>query len=265
MKIGIIASEKNQKSLDLLELILKQYPIIITIKTQNEIENCMCDVIIVLGGDGFTLRILHKIIRYKKDIALYGINCGNVGFLLNNFDPTQDLIEKIKKSIYAHLHPLLVELHDRHNEIHEIYAINEISLIRQTHQAVNIKISINNEIKIASLTGDGVLLSTTAGSAAYNYSAGGMILPLESQLVALTAINSFRPRGWHSAILTDDCLVEFEIMDYKQRSALACADFQQFYFIKYIKARVIKNVSYQLLFDKESHLSNKIMREQFPQ
>lgn len=263
MKIGIIASHKNSKSMELLDLLTRVYPnLTLYEEISSKLQNS--DIIVALGGDGFILRILHKIILCKNSPKIYGINCGNLGFLLNNFDPNIDnLIEKIEKATLVTLSSLKIEMEDKSGKLHTIHAINEISLIRQTYQAVNIKVSIDTQVKIQSLIGDGVLLATSTGSAAYNFSAGGVILPLESKLLTITAINAFRPRRWKYAILEDKSVVEFEVLDSVERPVLACADFHQFYHIRLVKAYLDTSMTYSLLFDPASHLSNKIMDEQF--
>jgi len=264
MRIGCIASHKNDKSTKLLQVILEMYPDFVMMDGLSTIGEFDLDVIIALGGDGFVLRVLHKIITYSKTTKVYGINCGNLGFLLNNFDQSKgDLIDRIYNAIPVKLSPLKVEMEDRSGKTHSVHAINEISLIRQTYQAVSVKVTVDGVVKLYNLVGDGVLLATGAGSAAYNLSAGGVIVPLESHLLTMTAINPFRPRGWHRAILLDKVVVEFEVLDDVKRPVLACADFHQFYFIRSVKASIDKNVSYHLLFDEESHLGDKIMDEQF--
>lgn len=266
MKIGCIASHKNSRSTELAALLSAKYPQIQRYDDLVSIKENDCDVLVTLGGDGFILRVLHKLLQYKKNshTSIYGVNCGNLGFLLNNFSAqTENLIEKIHQASRVSLSPLKISMEDSSYKIHTINAINEISLIRQTYQAVNIKLVVNGNTKIENLIGDGVLLSTEAGSTAYNLSAGGVIIPLESKLMTITAINPFRPRGWHRAILSDDAVVEFEILEDAKRPVLACADFHQFYFIKRVTAQIDKDCQYSLLFNEENHLSTKIMDEQF--
>ena len=267
MKIGCIASHKNSKSTEFVRLISEQYKEIEIYDDLISIKESDCDILIAVGGDGFALRVLHKILQYKKNqqISVYGLNRGTLGFLLNNFSSHEEenLIEKIYQASKVSLSPLRISMEDSSHKIHTIYAINEISLIRQTYQAVNIKLIVDGEVKIENLIGDGALLATEAGSTAYNLSAGGVIIPLGSNLLTITAINPFRPRGWHGAIISDNSIVEFEIQEDKKRPVLACADFHQFYFIKKVKAEIDKNFQYSLLFNENTHLSKKIMNEQF--
>jgi NAD+ kinase len=266
MKIGCVASHKNSKSTEFIRLISDQYKEIEIYDDLISIKDSDCNILVAVGGDGFVLRVLHKIFQYKKNkqISVYGLNRGTLGFLLNNFSSQdENLIEKINQASKVSLSPLKITMEDGSHKIHTIYAINEISLIRQTYQAVNIKVIINGETKIESLIGDGVMLSTEAGSTAYNLSAGGVIIPLGSNLLTITAINPFRPRGWHRAIINDDAIVEFEIQEDKKRPVLACADFHQFYFIKKVRAEIDKDFQYSLLFNEDTHLSTKIMNEQF--
>ena len=262
MKVAIISSGRSNKTIEVEKFLLNQHSSLQSIKNLLDIQFLDADVLIILGGDGFMLRALHTLIQHRKNISAYGINCGNVGFLLNEFTQ-DDILIKIKQATQIILSPLQVCLRDRTGEIKNVYAINEISLIRQTYQAVNIKISIDDKIKIQNLVGDGVLFSTSAGSAAYNFSAGGVILPLESNLLTITAINPFRPRKWKYAILNPKSVVELEILDGAKRPVLACADFQQFYFTEFITARLDSEVTYSILFDAESDLASKLMNEQF--
>jgi NAD+ kinase len=267
MKLSCVASHKNSKSTEFIRLISQKYKEIKIYEDLASIKDSECDILIAVGGDGFVIRVLHKILQYKKNkqISVYGLNRGTLGFLLNNFSSYEEenLIDKIYRSSKVSLSPLQISMEDSSNKIHMIYAINEISLIRQTYQASNIQVILNGEVKIQNLIGDGVLLSTEAGSTAYNLSAGGVIIPLGSNLLTMTAINPFRPRGWNRAIIKDDSIVQFEIQEDKKRPVLACADFHQFYFIRKVKAKIDKNSQYNLLFNEDTHLSKKITNEQF--
>ena len=266
MKIGCIASHRSAKSTELLEFIAYKYSDIALYDKIASLSDHDCDILIALGGDGFVLRVLHKLLQLNKheQTSIYGINCGNIGFLLNDFDSeTEDLMCKIKNASKIELSPLKIIIDDASKNGHKIYAINEISLIRQTYQAVNIEISVEDTVKIEHLIGDGVLLSTEAGSAAYNLSAGGAILPLGAGLMTMTPINPFRPRGWKGAILRDTSKIEFKILEDIKRPVLACADFHQFYFVKRISVFLDKGCKYSLLFDDNTSLSKKIMDEQF--
>lgn len=268
MKIGCISSCKSQKALKLKQDFSKIYDqkiIFIEQISQIKYHFSKDDVLIVLGGDGFMLRIIHHILKYNIHVRIYGINCGNLGFLLNEHDKLQqiDLLERVYHAIEIKLNPLKIELINKENHIQHIFAINEISLLRQTYQSIHINVFVNGILRISNLSGDGVLLASAAGSAAYNASSGGVILPINSKMISLTAINPFRPKGWKSAILNEKSEIEFVTIDSKQRPALACADFQQFYFVDRIKTSINQDSQYILLFDNLSHLEEKIMKEQF--
>ena len=148
-------------------------------------------VLVVLGGDGWMLRSLHK--NMEGGIPVYGMNCGSVGFLMNEYREG-GLVERLEQSVEARIHPLRMELRDRDGQQHAALAINEVSLLRSSHQAAKIRITIDDKTRLEELVCDGVLLSTPAGSTAYNLSVQGPILPLDASLLALTPISAFRPR-----------------------------------------------------------------------
>jgi NAD+ kinase len=269
MQIACIASNINKKAIILKERIKNKYNTeIIFIDELSEIKDMhlekKIDSLIVLGGDGFMIRVLQILLLNNLKIDVYGINCGHLGFLMNDFfNENKDLIEKINNADRIYLNPLKIKIKTKDKKEHEIFGINEISLLRQTYQSIHINIFVNDILEIEDLSGDGVLIATPAGSAAYNKSAGGSILPMSSDMVCLTAINPFRPRGWKSAILPDETKFKLYANYSKDRPALACADFQQYYFVDEVTAYIEKNIFYTLLFDQNSHIEKKIMKEQF--
>ena len=161
------------------------------------------DVIVALGGDGLMLQTLHDNIDEAKPI--FGINKGSVGFLMNDYND-DDLLERIESATLTKVYPLQMTVKTEQDEI-SAKAINEVSLLRQTYQAAKIKIKIDDKIRLEELICDGILLATPAGSTAYNLSAHGPILPITSNLLALTPISAFRPRRWKGALLPHDCLL----------------------------------------------------------
>ena len=221
------------------------------------------DVLVVFGGDGFMLHSLHQFQALGKPV--YGINCGTVGFLMNeaNIKSRAELLERLESAKTTLLHPLKmsVETSDGKTIIH--HAINEVSLLRQTSQAARIRIYINDIVRLESLIGDGVILATPAGSTAYNLSARGPILPLDAQLLALTPLSTFRPRHWHGALLPNTAKVRFEILDADFRSVTATADDRTVSSVKIVDIFQDTNVSYSLLFDPGHNLEERILREQF--
>ena len=271
--IACIKSSQNNRAADFFNQLKLNalFKDILFIEQISDIKNLNhhIKILIVLGGDGFTLRILHALFHFhRSEIKVYGINCGHLGFLMNDYNNVNDdciknIIADVKNARDVILNPLSIVITTKDDTEHNLIAINEISLLRQTYKTIHISVLINGIVRIQKLMGDGILLSTSAGSAAYNFSAGGPILPINSKLVSLTAINSFRPRSWKNAIIKDDSVVEFEISDFLNRPALACADFGQFYSVKKIKSFVNRGLNFTLLFNKNSHIEDKIINEQF--
>lgn len=218
------------------------------------------DVIVALGGDGFMLETLHKTLETKKPV--YGINCGTVGFLMNSFHGN-NLIERIEKADTVGLFPL--RMHAKTLQGHEVKAeaINEVSLLRQSRQAAKIRILINGIVRINELVCDGILVATPAGSTAYNLSAHGPIIPLGSQLLALTPISAFRPRTWKGALLKHDTKIRFEILEPSKRPVSAVADFTEVREVEWVEIKEDHTKQYFLLFDKEHNLEERITQEQF--
>lgn len=222
------------------------------------------DVIIVLGGDGFMLRVLHRLLNEKIQTPVYGINCGTVGFLMNAFHASpQDLLTRLQQAQAVYLNPLFLKAHKENGDTETAYAINEVSLLRQTSQSAKISIYIDDVLRLETLVGDGVLLSTPAGSTAYNFSAGGPILPLEANLLALTPINIFRPRRWHGALLPKSACVRFEVIDPAKRPLKCTADFYEIPFLTSVEIQEDRTQSLTLLFDPEHNLERRILEEQF--
>jgi len=249
-KICFVASNtpEAQKTLNVLSNIYKNHPIY------------EADVIIALGGDGFMLETLHK--HFEHNVPIYGINRGTVGFLLNHLE-SGDLFEKLANAQKVVLHPLKMVATDCHGKTTEGLAVNEVSLLRQTRQVANISIAIDGKIRMESLVCYGIMVATPAGSTAYNLSAHGPILPLESKLLALTPISPFRPRRWRGAILPHTSEVEFIINNESKRPVSAVADYTEVRDIKSVKITEDRTISLPLLFDPEHNLEERIISEQF--
>ena len=217
------------------------------------------DVIVALGGDGFLLKVMHKHIR--KGIPVYGMNRGSVGFLLNRYRE-KDLRDRLEKAAAVTLHPLRMIAEGAKGRL-EALALNEVSLLRQSPQTADIAISVDDSVKIDHLICDGVLLSTPAGSTAYNYSAHGPILPLGSNVLALTPVSPFRPRRWQGAILPRRAHVVFEINQNDKRPVSAVADFSELKNVTRVSIREDVDIGVSLLFDPEYNLEDRVLNEQF--
>ena len=217
------------------------------------------NIIVVAGGDGFMLRVIKKYYKYKK--TFYGINCGTFGFLMNRYSKS-NLQKRILNSKIITINPIHVKITKTDKKSYKTIAINEISLLRQSSQTSKLKIKVNNEYLIKNLIGDGVLVSTPAGSTAYNLSIHGPILSLNSKKVALTPISPFRPRRWKGKIISDKSAISIENLEPSKRPVSAVADNNEIRNIKKIYVKVDKKIKLNLLFDKKNSLINKIRIEQ---
>ncbi len=218
------------------------------------------DVIIAIGGDGFMLETLRRFMLSATPI--YGVNCGTVGFLMNPPD-LDSLPARLQEAETAVIHPLTMTAKTIDGQVETEKAINEVSLFRQTRQSARIRISVNGKVRMPSLTCDGVLLATPAGSTAYNLSAHGPILPINAQLLALTPISAFRPRRWRGALLSHDAVVEFEAVDPEHRPVSAVADNQEVRDVVSVTAQEDRSIALTVLFDRGHSLDERILREQF--
>ncbi len=218
------------------------------------------NVIVALGGDGFMLRSVHRTLSRK--LPVYGMKLGTVGFLMNQHR-ADDLPERISAAQSTELHPLLMEVNTEGGTSSTALAFNEVSLLRQTKQAAHIRIELDGDTKLDELMCDGVLLSTPAGSTAYNLSANGPILPLGSNVLALTPISPFRPRRWRGAVLPATTEVRFVVLDPYKRPVSATADSHEVRDILDVRIRESREQSVRLLFDPEHDLADRILNEQF--
>lgn len=219
-------------------------------------------VIVVLGGDGFMLETLRKYMPLlKQGLPVFGMNQGTIGFLMNQYY-LEDLPNRLEKAEAAIIHPLKMRVTTQ-TGIFEELAINEISLFRQTRQAAHIKISVDSKPRLERLIADGVLLATPAGSTAYNLSAHGPVLPLGSDVLALTPISAFRPRRWRGALLKNTAKVKFDILEQEKRPVSAVADSHEVRNVETVEVEQAKDITFKLLFDEGHELDEKILREQF--
>ncbi len=218
------------------------------------------DAIIALGGDGLMLQALHRYLSTGKPI--YGMNRGSVGFLMNDFSE-KDLLERINAAELTMIHPLRMEALDGTGQKTKGIAFNEVSFLRQRHQAAKLKISIDGKPRLDELICDGILLSTPAGSTAYNLSAHGPILPINAPLLALTPISAFRPRRWRGAILPREARVTIEILEADKRPVAAVADHIEVRNVQRVDIAEDRKRSARILFDKGQALAERVLVEQF--
>ena len=218
------------------------------------------EIIVALGGDGLMLDALH--LSIKTGARVYGMNFGSVGFLMNEFRE-DGLTERLARAERARIHPLLAIGEDIHCTPFKALAINEVSLLRETRQTAKIKITIDGKSRMAELQADGVMVATPAGSTAYNLSAHGPILPLNSKVLALTPISAFRPRRWRGALLPHNIKVGFEIMEPSRRPVSAVADNQEFREVARVDVVEAQDVVLTMLFDPGRDLAERILVEQF--
>jgi NAD+ kinase len=223
-------------------------------------EPRQADVIVALGGDGLMLQTLHKFMNSGKPI--YGMHRGTVGFLMNEYAET-GLRQRLSEARYTIIHPLVMQARDMRGVVHEYRAINEVSLFRQTAQAAHLRILIDGQERLAKLVADGLLLSTPAGSTAYNLSVQGPIIPINAPLLALTPISPFRPRRWRGALLPDKAKVTIEVLEADKRPVAAVADSDEVRSVCAVDVGMDRAVSLNILFDAGHNLDERILSEQF--
>ena len=218
------------------------------------------DVIVALGGDGFMLQTLHA--TEGLDAPVYGMNRGTVGFLMNAYGE-HDLMNRLDAAEMAEIHPLRMTATDRDGATHSALAINEVSLLRMGPQAAKLRISVDGRERMAELVCDGALVSTPAGSTAYNYSAHGPILPIGADILALTAISAYRPRRWRGALLPSHISVTFDVLEVEKRGVAATADSVEVRDVVRVEIASEPRVTHRLLFDPGHGLEERLIREQF--
>ena len=249
-KLHFLASENNdaQKHKEIFE---KKY-------SSSDLDNS--DAIVALGGDGFMLETMKSNMDHK--LPIFGINHGSVGFLMNASNE-MDLIDRVNASQSIKISPLTMSAVTTDGKEHTATAINEVSLLREMHQAAKIKISVDGKVRIDELVCDGVLVCTPSGSTAYNLSAHGPILPINADVLALTPISAFRPRRWKGAILDNTAKVTFEVHDFKKRPVSAVADSIEFRDVQSVTVKQDNDLAIELLFDEQHSFEERILNEQF--
>lgn len=225
---------------------------------QSEAEGA--DAIVALGGDGFMLEVLHS--TQKLDVPVYGMNRGTVGFLMNEY-ALEGLEERLGDAELEVLNPLRMTAHKENGEVVQALAINEVSMLRAGPQAAKLAIFVDGRRRLDELVCDGALISTPAGSTAYNYSAHGPILPIGSDVLAMTAIAPFRPRRWRGALLPKAAKVRFEVLDPVKRPVMADADSRSAGVVTSVEVESAEDVRHKVLFDPGHGLEERLIREQF--
>jgi len=218
------------------------------------------DVVVALGGDGFMLEVLHRNLATRRPI--YGMNRGSVGFLMNDYGEER-LTERIAAAEAALIHPISMRARDAAGVEHRALAINEVSLLRETRQTAKLRIVIDGRTRLEELICDGVLVSTPAGSTAYNLSAHGPIVPINAQVLALTPISAFRPRRWRGALLSHTARVTFEILEADKRPVSAVADNVEVRGVIRVEVVEDRDISLAMLFDAGRSLEERMLAEQF--
>lgn len=217
------------------------------------------EVIVALGGDGAMLETQHRFLGHN--LPVYGMNRGSVGFLMNEYRE-EGLPERLAAAQAAQLHPLRMRA-ETEEGVREALAINEVSLLRETRQAAKLRILVDGKERLPELICDGILVSTPAGSTAYNLSAHGPIVPLDARLLPLTPISAFRPRRWRGALLPSSAVVTFEVLEADKRPVSATADYTEVRDVRRVEVREDRGITLTMLFDPDHNLSERIIAEQF--
>tara|TARA_Y100000590_G_scaffold466049_1_gene640162 strand:+ start:6199 stop:6960 length:762 start_codon:yes stop_codon:yes gene_type:complete len=230
----------------------------IFIKNYKNFSPEKSDVIVVVGGDGFMLQVLKKYQKYKK--PFYGMNRGSFGFLMNKYE-FKNIVKRISNSRTVSISALEMRAITKNNTIKKCISINEVSLLRQSRQTASLKIINNNKVIIKKLVSDGVLISTPAGSTAYNLSANGPILSLNSKKLAITPISPFRPRRWKGKIVSSRSIINIYNLNIKKRPISVVADNVEVRNIKRVRVSINNSIKFKLLYDKNNSLNKKIKAE----
>jgi NAD+ kinase len=252
LKLGLVVSDTPQARLAEAELRARH----------KFVGRREADAVVALGGDGFMLAVLHRVLNAEHPKPVFGMNRGTVGFLMNDYK-ADDLDARVQAAKSFFLSPLTMEATTIGGETITSPAINEVSLLRETRQAAKIEISIDGKVRLEELACDGVLVSTPAGSTAYNLSAGGPILPLDCDLLALTALSPFRPRRWKGALVSNRSMIELRILESDRRPVSAVADQVEVRNVAKVTIRSDLSRRLELLFDPDYALDDRIVMEQF--
>lgn len=230
------------------------------IEQYGAVEPREAQAIVALGGDGLMLQTLHRYINDK--IPIYGMNRGSVGFLMNEYREDA-LYERLSAAVITRIHPLSMIAYDASGKAHKGLAINEVSLFRERYQAAKLRISIDNKERLPELICDGILVATPAGSTAYNLSAHGPILPINTPLLALTPISPFRPRRWRGALIPNKARISVSVMEPEKRPVSAVADHFEIRHVVKVEIEKARNVELYMMFDPDHGLEERVLAEQF--
>ncbi|MEM9320183.1 MAG: NAD kinase [Pseudomonadota bacterium] len=250
LKIAFLASEAEPAQQALAELVA----------LYGHVAPDNAQVIVALGGDGFMLQTLHRTEHLPAPV--YGMNRGTVGFLMNEFSAS-GLLDRLAAADEEVINPLRMRARARSGDVHEALAINEVSLLRQGAQAARLRIWVDERLRMEELVCDGVMVSTPAGSTAYNYSAHGPILPIGAEVLAVTAVAAFRPRRWRGALIPKRASVRFEVMNPPKRPVMAVADSSSVADVVAVEVQSEPAIRHRILFDEGHGLEERLIREQF--
>lgn len=226
----------------------------------GSVEPRDADAIVALGGDGLMLQTLHA--HMNEQIPIYGMNRGSVGFLMNEYCE-ENLCERLAAAEITRIHPLAMVAHDREGKTHKSLAINEVSVFRERFQAAKLQIAINGTVRLHELICDGLLVSTPAGSTAYNLSAGGPLLPIFAPLLALTPISPFRPRRWPGALLSNAAHFDITVIEPEKRPVSATADHFETREVLRVEIAQAHDIDLFMMFDAGHDLDERVLSEQF--
>jgi NAD+ kinase len=218
------------------------------------------ETVVALGGDGIMLQTLHRVLPGGH--AIYGMHRGSVGFLMNDYS-ADGLLERLDQAAVTAIHPLRMKTIATGEERREALAFNEVSMLRQRHQAAKLRISVDEKVRMEELICDGIIIATPAGSTAYNLSANGPILPINSPLLAITPISAFRPRRWRGAILPHDAKIGIEVLEPDKRPVAAVADQEEVREVQLVEVMEDQSLTVRLMFDPGHTLAERVLAEQF--
>jgi len=218
------------------------------------------EIVVPLGGDGFMLETLHRFVG--TGASIFGMHRGSVGFLMNPYQ-LEGLSERLETAQRVTLYPLEMAATGENGAVTRAMAFNEVSLLRETRQAAKLRVSVDGVVRLDELMADGILLSTSVGSTAYNLAAHGPIIPLDSEILALTPISAFRPRRWRGALLRHGARVRIDALETEKRPVSAVADFTEVRDVTAVEIAESRNISMTLLFDRDANLQERVFKEQF--
>ena len=257
MRLHFIA-DKTSRAQECYQQCLDRYP---NYPLTADNANARAEAIVVIGGDGFMLLTLHQL--QNCGLPFYGLNRGSLGFLMNQWDPAEDLQHKVTAAKHETLYPLALEAIGVDGKKYNNIAINEVSLLRYTAQAAKLRIKVDGIVRLEQLVCDGMLVSTPAGSTAYNLSAYGPIIPIGVDLMVMTPLSAFRPRRWRGALIPSASLIEIEALEYDKRPVNAFADSFEVTTIVSVKIYEQREQPFRVMFDRDQNLAERIIKEQF--